>query len=599
MTVLFRASASGDILGGDDGLFFDDTRHLSRWVLHVDGVRPVPLSASGGESVLVPAVRRGAPPPFAVFRVQAADEVGLAESLRIVNHTSSDLRLVVSYEAAADFADQFELRTDAVYDKPGTLAASGMRFGYRRDWFVRETVVSCSPSSDNLQWTAEIPAGGDWVLRVHVGRSDAVPRPAPSVAASNAASIEAFVSAASPADTGWALLDRCVAQGLRDLATLRIPVPGASMDPLQASRERPEPRIVAAGAPWFLTLFGRDSILASYFALPYAPALARDVLRALARFAGPDGRILHELRVGELAVFGQVPFARSYATVDATPLFLVLLAATGDAALAKELEQPARAALGWICERLDRDGYLTYPTDEPGLRNQCWKDSSTSICFPDGTPADGPIAVCEAQGYAYDALVRCAALARGAWSDAALATSLDERAGRLRARFLRDFCFDDFVALALDGAGRPVPTIASNPGHLLWSGLLDDERATAVGRRLVASDLFNGWGIRTLAAGQPAYHPLSYHNGSVWPHDTAIAVAGLARYGLHDEARAVASGLLAAASSSGGGLPELIAGYGRDERSSPVPYPHSCSPQAWAAAAPLLLRSALQGGSPY
>jgi glycogen debranching enzyme len=269
--------------------------------------------------------------------------------------------------------------------------------------------------------------------------------------------------------------------------------------------------------------------------------------------------------------------------------------------LAAELEQPARAALGWICAALDRDGYLTYPTDGSGLRNQCWKDSSASICFPDGTPAEGPIAVCEAQGYTYDALVRCAVLAREVWGDAALATSLDDRAARLRERFLDDFWLsgDGFVALALDGDRRPLPTITSNPGHVLWSGVLDAERASAVGRRLLVPDLFNGWGIRTLAAGQPAYHPLSYHNGSVWPHDTAIAVAGLARYGMRDEARAVASGLLAAATSDGGRLPELIAGYGREERSSPVPYPHSCSPQAWAAAAPLLLRSALQCRSPY
>jgi glycogen debranching enzyme len=592
VTVLFRASASGDILGGDDGLFFDDTRHLSRWVLQVDGARPVLLTASDGESVLVPAVSRGVPAPYAVFRVQAADEVGLAESLRIVNHTPSALRVEVSYEVAADFADQFELRTDAVYEKPGAVrSADGVRFSYRRDWFVRETVLSSRP-----QWTIDVPAGGEWTMDLQVGRSAAAPRPASAVAASNAAAIDRFVSAAVPDDTGWAALDRSVAQGLRELAALRIPAPAVLSGSPQTA---PDLTVVAAGAPWFLTLFGRDSILASYFALPYAPALARDVLRALAVFAGPDGKIIHEVRVGELAAFGQVPFARSYATVDATPLFLVLLSATRDAALAKELEQPARAALRWICAALDRDGYLTYPTDEPGLRNQCWKDSGTSICFPDGTLADGPIAVCEAQGYAYDALVRCAALARDAWGDAALAASLGSRASQLRSRFLRDFCVDDFVALALDGSGRPVPTMTSNPGHVLWSGLLDAERGTAVGRRLLAPDLFNGWGIRTLAAGQPAYHPLSYHNGSVWPHDTAIAIAGLARYGLRDEARAVASGLLAAASSVGGRLPELIAGYGRDERSSPVPYPHSCSPQAWAAGAPLLLRSALKGRSPY
>jgi glycogen debranching enzyme len=244
-------------------------------------------------------------------------------------------------------------------------------------------------------------------------------------------------------------------------------------------------------------------------------------------------------------------------------------------------------------------GYLVYPTDAPGLVNHCWKDSRDSIAFADGRPARGPIAVAEAQGYAVDALLRTARLARAVWGDPEYAAGLEHRAADLRKRFAADFWMDgpDFPALALDGDGRQVDLLASNAGHLLWSGVLDPDRAEAVARRLLAPEFFSGWGLRTVAAGQRPYHPISYHLGGVWPHDTAIAVAGLARYGFAEQARRLGEGLLDAASRSGFRLPEVMAGVGADEVATPVPYPHSCSPQAWAAAAPLLLLSALEPSS--
>lgn len=242
-------------------------------------------------------------------------------------------------------------------------------------------------------------------------------------------------------------------------------------------------------------------------------------------------------------------------------------------------------------------GYLVYRPDPGGLVNQNWKDSAGAVCFADGTQAEGPIAVCEAQGYAYDALVRTAELAELVWQDRAYAQQLRKHADALRSRFLTDFWMEEagFPALALDGSGRQADALASDAGHLLWSGILDTEHAHRVGKRLLRPDFFSGWAVRTLAAGQKPYHPLSYHRGSAWPHDNALIVLGLARHGLTEQAETVTEGLITAAAHHGDRLPEVMAGYARTDTGRPVPYPHSCSPQAWAAATPLALRSAREG----
>jgi glycogen debranching enzyme len=315
------------------------------------------------------------------------------------------------------------------------------------------------------------------------------------------------------------------------------------------------------------------------------------------------GKIVHEVRHGELAHFGQVPYGRYYGSVDATPLFLVLLGAyveqTGDTALARRLEANARAAIGWMLDHggLTSRGYLVYRADQGGLANQNWKDSPGAICSADGTRASGPVMAAGAQGYAYDALRRTAQLARTVWDDEVYAALLEQAAADLRDRFQRDFWMPEhsFPALALDGEGNQVDGLASDAGHLLWSGLLDKEYGELVGRRLVEPDFFSGWGVRTLASGQSAYHPLSYHRGSVWPHDNALITLGLARYGLHDEARTVAHALVDAATATGHRLPEVLAGYGRDTHGEPVPYPHACVRESRSAAAPLALLTAVGG----
>jgi glycogen debranching enzyme len=379
----------------------------------------------------------------------------------------------------------------------------------------------------------------------------------------------------------------------------------------------PDASVPAAGLPWFMALFGRDSVITSYQSLPFAPELAETTLRVLAALQGTrvdafrdeePGKILHELRVGELTRFGQRPHSPYYGTADATPLWLVLLDETerwtGNADLVRELEPSARAALAWIDEHGDRDGdgYVEYRrgNEETGLENMCWKDSWNSILFADGTNSVLPRATCEIQGYVYDAKRRCARLAREFWDDPALAERLDREAGDLRTRFNRDFWIANrgYFALALDGEKRKVDSLTSNIGHLLWSGIVDDDKAEAVAGHLMSEAMFTGWGVRTMAEGMGGYNPIEYHNGTVWPHDNAFIAAGLRRYGHAHDAATISFALLDAATYFDWRLPEVFAGYPRSLTSFPVEYPTASSPQAWATGTPLLLLRTMLGLEP-
>jgi glycogen debranching enzyme len=585
--VFWVADDTGD---ATRGLFIDDTRHLSQWLLLLDGEPPTRLTAGA----LAPATRRGQNAPYTVLRTQAVDDGGLSEQLRIVNHLAAPRTVCVAYRVSVDFADQFEARYGHTFAKPGgRITRTGDTFHYRREHYQRQTVVSATQPPDagpdtHITWRVRVPGHGEATLGISVGPDARTPQDPAKILAHTYADITTFVAAADIPSTDRPDLDAAARRGLHDLASMRVRVPALPALP-----------IPGAGVPC-VTLFGRDSALTALFALPYLPALARDVLRALAATQGvaidptrleEPGKIIHELRSGELAAFDQVPYGRYYGSVDATPLFLMLLAAHRE--LATEQRTAARAAVDWMIHYggLDEHGYLVYHTNGPGLVHQCWKDSPTSICSRTGEPADGPIAVAEAQGYAYAALRGVAALAREIWHDDRYAARLDARADRLRHDFVNDFWLDadGFVALALDGRRRQVDTLASNAGHVLWTGILDQDRGATVARRLGGDDFFSGWGIRTIAAGQPCHHAMSYHNGSVWPHDTAIAVAGMRRYGEHATADRVADGLIDAARHNGHRLPEVMSGLARGHAEWPIPYPHSCSPQAWAAAAPLLL----------
>jgi glycogen debranching enzyme len=615
--------------GLPDGLFVRDARHLSRWQLTIDGAVPETLTpvADGDTArcVLVPRGGRQEPPACTVFREQAVGDGSFVESLRVAANRPVPLTVRLALTVDADFADQFELRSDhRTYAKTGAVRRRqvldhGIEFVYQRGEWRSCTTVTAEPSPDaveetgtgarRLVWKLELEPHGtaELVLRAIARphgekRALRVPRSPASVNEQLLEKEGRFVEGVA-FPTGWPELAAACARGLADLAALQIPATGPDGEEL---------RVPAAGAPWFLTLLGRDALLTSLFALPYRPQLAAATLPALAatqatgahaESVAQPGKIVHEVRHGELAHFGQVPYGRYYGSVDATPLFLVLLGAyveqTGDTALARRLEPHARAAVGWMLDHggLTSRGYLVYRADRGGLANQNWKDSPGAICAADGSRASGPVTAAGAQGYAYDALRRTALVARTVWEDEVYAALLEQAAGDLRDRFQRDFWMDDrsFPALALDGEGRRLDALASDAGHLLWSGLLDKEYGEAVGRRLLEPDFFSGWGVRTLAAGQPAYHPLSYHRGSVWPHDNALIALGLARYGLHDEARTIAHGLVDAATATGHRLPEVLAGYGRTHHAEPVPYPHACVRESRSAAAPLALLTAVGG----
>ncbi|RZQ63832.1 glycogen debranching N-terminal domain-containing protein [Amycolatopsis suaedae] len=597
-TTFLVTDDAGDVPpGSGEGLFVADTRHLATWELRVDGRRLRPLTvtrtAVSAETVLAPPARRGEPPPYVLVRTQALDASGLAERLRIRNLRAEAAVVEIRYEVSADFADQFELRGSAEYAKPGAVRQTAVEDGslvlrYRRESYAKRTVVTPGGPGRcdrrGVLWQAELEPHEQAELTVRVSAGGAA-ADVDAVVAARQADLDRVVAGFALPAIDDPVLRRAVHSGLDDLATLMIP----------AGREQ----VPGAGAPWFLTLFGRDSLITALAALPCNRDLAAGVLRALAACQGTrvdparceePGRIVHEVRAGELSRFGQVPFERFYGTVDATPLFLILLGECGDAALAAELEAAARAAAGWVLRGVGA-GYLTYRTDGPGLVHHCWKDSADSIVFASGEPAEGPIAVAEAQGYAYRGLRAVAKVARDVWRDRAYADELTGYAEDLRDRFAEDFWLPerDFPALALDGAGRRVDLLASNAGHLLWSGILDRRQAEGVAGRLLSPEFFTGWGLRTVAAGQRPYHPLSYHRGGVWPHDTALAVAGLTGYGLTGHAQRLAGGLLRAAEHFGFRLPEVLAGFGDDEVAAPVPYPHACSPQAWAATAPLWL----------
>ncbi|MEU6219296.1 glycogen debranching N-terminal domain-containing protein [Streptomyces sp. NPDC047022] len=612
------------------GLFVRDARHLSRWQLTVDGAVPETLTpvTDGGTArcVLVPRGGRAEPPAHTLFREQAVTEGAFVESLRITSNRPVPTAVRVAVTADADFTDQFELRSDhRTYAKTGAVRSrevldDGVEFGYRRGEWRSATTVTAEPPPDGVEetgtgarrlvWTLDLEPHGsaELALRVTARPHGTAPHTPPVPASPSAATErllaleEAFLEGVAYS-TAWPELATACARGLSDLAVLQIPATGPDGEELL---------VPAAGAPWYLALLGRDALLTSLFALPYRPRLAAATLPALAatqateagtRSVAQPGKIVHEVRHGELAHFGQVPYGRYYGSVDATPLFLVLLGAyveqTGDVAMARRLEPHARAAIGWMLDHggLTSRGYLVYRADQGGLANQNWKDSPGAICGADGSRPTGPVMAAGAQGYAYDALRRTAQLARTVWADKVYAALLEQTADDLRARFQRDFWMEDhsFPALALDGEGRRLDALASDAGHLLWSGLLEKEYGERVGRRLLEPDFFSGWGVRTLAAGQAAYHPMSYHRGSVWPHDNALITLGLTRYGLHEEARTVAHALVDAARATGHRLPEVLAGYGRDSHPEPVPYPHACVRESRSAAAPLALLTAVGG----
>jgi glycogen debranching enzyme len=611
----------GDVtsaIGNPNGLFYRDMRHLSRWQLRLNGRQLDVLSAETleyDEAVFFLVEPTGTiyrnPAMSLIRRRQVAE--GMREHLEVHNHGLSDVDIEVSFLFDADFADLFEVKDDLT--KTGQLYRqrehNGVTLGYVRGDFRRETYIHARDAyftEESLTFRVALKPHEVWQATVVVTVGTARDDPLPQIihAPEMPVSLDDWLAAAPRLDTDWYELRQAYKRSLIDLAALRF-----------YPESVPDSSLPAAGLPWFMALFGRDSLITSYQAIPFVPELARTTLLALGahqatafddfRDAEP-GKILHELRHGELAHFGERPHSPYYGSADSTPLFLIVLDEyerwTGDTDTVRRLEVAARAACEWMARHgdADGDGYIEYQTRNPktGLVNQCWKDSGNSIVHPDGRLASLPRACCEIQGYAYDARVRTARLAREVWGDPDFADQLERAAAALRERFDRDFWLPDlgFYALALDGDKRPVATMTSNVGHLLWSGIVADERVEAVVANLTDESMFSGWGLRTLAAGQPVYSPIEYHNGTVWPHDTALAAAGLARYGRRAEANRLLVALMDAATHFAFRLPEAFAGYPREQTLVPVEYPTACSPQAWAAGAPLLMLRIMLGLEP-
>ena len=621
----------GDIADPVMGLFADDTRFLSRWILTINGERPLQLSSDKVEYYSAAFYLRN---PVAGGLEQDMLSIGrdrfigdgMQEHIVVQNHAPHPVAFELALEVGTDFADIFAVKEhDFALGHPDTapplpgLAPSefesdGNQFVFT-DGPKRLTQVLLSEAGEvngsSVSYSIALEPRQEWRLRADViPAADGV-----RIAVAQAerrfgdelsrvrSSLSAWHLSIPQLQASWEELAVTFRQSVADLASLRMDedrrVPG---------------QLPAAGMPWFMTVFGRDTLITCLQTLLFGPELARNALRVLAALQAADddpaidaepGKIVHEVRHGKGA---EAWFPRYYGTVDATPLYLVLLSEvwrwTKDAGLVEDLREPAQRALGWIDEfgDLDGDGFVEYRRrSERGLVNQSWKDSGDSQRFHDGRIADAPIAPCEVQGYVYDAKRRTAELAREVWHDQELANRLDREAQDLQARFQEAFWCEDrggYYALALDGEKRRVDSLTSNIGHLLWSGIVPSERADAIVDQLMGDELWSGWGVRTMSSGDGGFNPLSYHNGTVWPHDNSLIAWGLARYARWPETQRIARRMLTAARHFNHQLPEVFAGFSRTATPFPIAYPTAARPQAWAAGTPVLLLQLLLGLRP-
>lgn len=610
------------------GLFREDTRFLSHYALTVADVRPDVLGSQAARvhtsqiDMAVTDRELGStfpePKNFLHIRRSQLLDGSMLDRLVMTNFMGHPVELAVDLEFAADYADIFEVRgAERVqrgrYFRP-EIADGAVLWAYEGvDGRLRRTSIRFSGRPDGLD-----AHGAHWRLRfrpkeaieleievVPIEGSGGVTVPGESFGERFEGLREGYdrwraESTKIRSDDGF--FNAAVRQAVIDLNALRTPVRGRD--------------VVAAGIPWFTAPFGRDSLITALQTLAVSPELSRETLHFLAAHQGrttdewteeQPGKIMHELRRGEMAAAGEVPHVPYYGSVDATPLFVILLAEafrwTGDPRLLHDLLPHAERAIDWIDEHgdLDGDGFVEYQRRSPtGLLNQGWKDSGDGVPFPDGTLAEPPIALVEVQGYVYAAKRAMADLYEHLGDDGR-AAALRGAAAALRGRIHDAFWLDDagFFALALDRDKRVLPTITSNGGHLLWAGVPTKAQARRMVDVLFGAGMFSGWGIRTLARQQSVYNPLAYHNGTVWPHDNAIIGAGLARYGFRRRAADVLDALFQASLHFRyHRLPELFCGIWRGETDTPVEYPVSCSPQAWASGALFALLQSVLGIEP-
>ena len=622
----------GDLHGLTSGFFSEDTRFLSRLELRVNGLRPLLLSSGKVEYFSAAFYLRNAPTDglaqdvVSIARERFVGE-GMQDHVTLRNESPEPVALTLELRVEADFADIISVKEhdfalgDPLRARPLPPPVEVRHEGDGNQVVLAEprpggartqVLFSEAPErdGDRLRFAVSLDPHATWRLRV-----DIVPSLNGDVLAPGAVerrfgterehvreSLSVWRLSVPQLRTSWDDLRHAFEQSVADLAALRMRG-GAGIG-----------RLPAAGMPWFMTVFGRDTIITCLQTMLLGPELATSALDSLAALQSrvddesidaEPGKIVHELRRGRAA---ETWFGAYYGTVDATPLYLVLLHEvwrwTGDRALLRRLQEPALAALRWIDEWGDRDGdgFVDYERRTPrGLLNQSWKDSGDSMRFHDGSLAEPPIAPAEVQGYVYAGKLGLAEIAREVWRDPALAERLEREAAELRERFDDAYWVPErggFYALALDRDGRRVDSLCSNIGHLLWSGIVPEHRTGIVADRLVGEPLWSGWGVRTMSAADAAFNPIAYHTGTVWPHDTSLAAWGLACTGHWPEARLIARRLLEAARSFGWSLPEVFAGYARTETSFPIAYPTAARPQAWAAGTPVLLLRLLLGIEP-
>ena len=621
----------GDIADPVMGLFADDTRFLSRWILTINGQRPLRLSSDKVEYFSAAFYLRN---PIAGGLDQDVLSIGrdrfigdgMQEHIVVQNHAPHPVEFELELEVGTDFADIFAVKehdfalghpdsasplpelalgefdpegnqfvfvdgpkrlTQVLLSQPGEVNGSSVRYSIalqsREEWRLRADVI---PSADGV--------------RVAVGHAE---RRFGDELSRVRSSLSAWHLSVPHLRASWEQLAGTFSQSVADLASLRM-----DEDP------RVPGQLPAAGMPWFMTVFGRDTLITCLQTMLFGPELASNALRVLAALQATEddptidaepGKIVHEVRHGKGA---DAWFPRYYGSVDATPLYLVLLSEvwrwTGDGALVRDLREPAMRALRWIDEfgDLDGDGFVEYKRrSERGLVNQSWKDSGDSQRFYDGRLAEAPIAPGEVQGYVYDAKQRMAEVAREVWGDAELADRLEAEAAELQKRFDEAFwcgARGGYYALALDCHKARVDSLTSNIGHLLWSGIVPPARADAIVDQLMGDELWSGWGVRTMSTGDGAFNPLSYHNGTVWPHDNSLIAWGLARYERWPETHRIARRMLSAAGHFANQLPEVFAGFSRSATPFPIAYPTAARPQAWAAGTPVLLLQLLLGLRP-
>ena len=614
------------------GLYFRDTRVISAWAIYANGE---PWDLLNGGAIAPHAARifltnhafkseDGAIAARTLgLMITRHIEGGMREDIDVSNNSLNPVRFNLEIAIRADFADIFEVKSDDIVRR-GRITTSWsdkrqvLRMTYRNRDFCREAIVNAGAgdgepavnANGRLSFNVALKAGQAWRRSLTYDLVDGAKRTlAPgarggsSAKSAHADGMEVWRRAVLKVSCGNEEFYRCYTQAVQDMAALRLPLEGTDHMVFAP----------AAGLPWFIALFGRDALIASLQTMIVYPEFAAAALEVLGNFQATErddyrdaepGKILHELRFGELAHFKLIPHTPYYGTADATPLYLVTLhaawRATGDRGLIDRHLPNAEACLTWIDKYGDRDGdgFQEYQTrSTAGYENMAWKDSGDSVMYPDGALVRGPKALCELQGYVYDAWLRMAEI-YDELDNKRSANRLRKKAATLFKKFNDEFWDEEFgfYAYALDGEKKKVLTVASNVGQCLWSGIVSPERAAKVVKRLMRKDMWSGWGIRTLSADHPSFNPYNYQTGAVWPHDNSLIALGMRRYGFAAEAAAVARDISGAASHFLlNQLPELYAGLQRDPTSFPVQYLGANVPQAWAAGTPFLLLRTLLG----